>query len=111
MHECFPKHSRMGTARMKLDKETDEDSNKTGVSIGKKWKVVMKKKKSRGPITTKSKYNNNKHNLLVFYKILKNFNESQLINNKMDLNNPKIKNHPPFPTRNKDPMFKIIILF
>ena len=26
MHECFPKHSRMGKARMKEDNETDEDS-------------------------------------------------------------------------------------
>ena len=24
MHECFPKHSRMGTARMKEDNETEE---------------------------------------------------------------------------------------
>ena len=24
IHECFPKHSRMGTARMKQEKETDE---------------------------------------------------------------------------------------
>ena len=23
MHECFPKHSRMGTARMKQDKEIE----------------------------------------------------------------------------------------
>ena len=28
MHECFPKHRRMGTARMKLDKETDEEGKK-----------------------------------------------------------------------------------
>ena len=33
MHECFPKHSRMGTARMKQDKETDEDDKKRGVSM------------------------------------------------------------------------------
>ena len=38
-----------------------------------------------------SKYNNNKHNLLVLHKILKNFNEIQLTKNKMDLNNRKIK--------------------
>ena len=24
MHECFPKYSRMGTVRMKQDKEADE---------------------------------------------------------------------------------------
>ena len=28
MHECFPKHSRMGTARMKQDKETDNEGKK-----------------------------------------------------------------------------------
>ena len=25
MQECFPKHMRMGTTRMKYDKETDEE--------------------------------------------------------------------------------------
>ena len=33
MHECFPKHSRMGTARMKWDKKTDEEDKKRGVSV------------------------------------------------------------------------------
>ena len=33
MHECFPKHSPMGTARMKEDNDTDEDGKKTGVSM------------------------------------------------------------------------------
>ena len=28
MHECFYKHSHMGTAKINLDKETDEDDNK-----------------------------------------------------------------------------------
>ena len=32
MHECFPKHSGMGTARTKYD-ETDEDGKKGGVSV------------------------------------------------------------------------------
>ena len=32
-HECFPTHSRMGTARMKQDKETDEEGKKRGVSV------------------------------------------------------------------------------
>ena len=35
MQECFPKHSRMGTARMKEDNETDEDGQKRDVSIEK----------------------------------------------------------------------------
>ena len=33
MHECFPKHSRMGTARMKYDKEKDEEGKKRGASM------------------------------------------------------------------------------
>ena len=32
-YECFPEHSRMGTARMKQDKETDEGGKKIGASI------------------------------------------------------------------------------
>ena len=28
MHECFPKHLHMGTARMQDDKETEEDNQK-----------------------------------------------------------------------------------
>ena len=32
MHECFPKHSRMGKARMKEDKDTYEETQKRGVS-------------------------------------------------------------------------------
>ena len=33
MQESFPKHSRMGTARLKKDKETDKDDKKKGVSM------------------------------------------------------------------------------
>ena len=33
MHVCFPKYSRMGTARMKYDNETDKDGKKRGVSM------------------------------------------------------------------------------
>ena len=35
VHECFPKHSRMGTARLKYDNGTDEDDKKGGVSMEK----------------------------------------------------------------------------
>ena len=35
MQECFPKHSRMETARLKVDNETDEDTEKGGVSVKK----------------------------------------------------------------------------
>ena len=31
MHGCFPKYSRMGTAIMKYDKETDWEGKKSGV--------------------------------------------------------------------------------
>ena len=54
-----------------------------------------KKKKSRWPIATKSKYNINKHNMVVFYKIWKKQDEIQLPTNKMDLNNQKMENHQP----------------
>ena len=33
MHECFPKHSCMGTARMKEDKVTEEEGKKRGMRI------------------------------------------------------------------------------
>ena len=32
VHQCFTKHSRMGTATMKYDNETDDDCKKRGVS-------------------------------------------------------------------------------
>ena len=45
MHDCFPKHSLMGTARIKYEKETDEEVKKKGASMerskaGTKKKVV-----------------------------------------------------------------------
>ena len=46
-------------------------------------------------ITTKSKYNNNKQNEVIFNKKWKKYNEIQLTKNKMDLNIRKITNHPP----------------
>ena len=33
MQECFLKHSRMGTTRLKYDKETDEEGKKRGASV------------------------------------------------------------------------------
>ena len=43
-----------------------------------------------------SKYNNNnKHNVVAFYKRRKKYDEIELTLNKIDLNNRKIKNHPP----------------
>ena len=42
MHETFPKHSCMGTAGMKYDKDTDEKGKKRGMSMVRR-KVGMKK--------------------------------------------------------------------
>ena len=62
---------------------------------------TKEKNKSRRPKLSSSKYNNNKRNLLVFYKIRKNLNEIELTKNKVDLNNWKKKNHPPSSGQNK----------
>ena len=50
MQECFPKHSRMRIARMKYDKETDEEGKKRGVSMERSKSGT--KKKSRRSITS-----------------------------------------------------------
>ena len=51
-------------------------------------KASTKEKRSPdGLILSYSKYNNSKHNLLVFYKRWKKYNEIQLTKNKMDLSN------------------------
>ena len=39
MHECFPKHSRMGTARLKWDNKTEEE-NKEEKRDYMKWKGI-----------------------------------------------------------------------
>ena len=44
-------------------------------------------------ITTKSKSNNNKYNMVIHYKNWKKYNEIQF--KKMDSNNLNMKNHPP----------------
>ena len=44
------------------------------------------KKKSGRPITSLPKYNNNKQNIVIFYKKWKKDNKIQLTKNKMDLN-------------------------
>ena len=48
---------------------------------------------SQRPVTSKSKYNNNKPNMVIFYKKWKKYNGIQLTNNKMDLNIQKMTNH------------------
>ena len=90
MHECFPKHSRMGTARTKHDKETDEGGKKRGVNM-EKSKAGTKKKCPDGL----SHPNQNTiiiNNIVVFCKMWKKYNEIQLTKNKMDLNIRKMTN-------------------
>ena len=56
------------------------------------------KKMSRRSITSYSKYNNNKQNVVIFYKKWKKYNEIQLTKNKIDLNfrkNDKSSTLPP----------------
>ena len=66
----------------KIKKKTKEVRREAWV-----WKEAnraQKKKKSQRPKLSLSNYTNNKHNLFVFYKRLKIYNEIQLIKNKMD---------------------------
>ena len=44
------------------------------------------------PSTTLWEDNINKHNMVIFYKTWKKFNEIQITENKMDLNKSKMKN-------------------
>ena len=43
VHKCFPKYSRLGTARMKYNTETDKEGEKRGVSM-KRSKAGTKEK-------------------------------------------------------------------
>ena len=52
---------------------------------------------SRGAYLYLSKYSNNKHNIAIFNKKWKKYNEIQLTKNKMDFNSLIMKNHPPSP--------------
>ena len=63
MHECFPKHSRTGTAKMKQYKVTEEEGKKREIISNERSETGTKEKRPDGlnyPIT---KYNNNKHHL------------------------------------------------
>ena len=95
MHECSTKHSRMGTAIMKYDKETDEEGKKRGVSMERR-KAGTKKRSPDGL----SQHNQNKiikHNIAIFNKKWKTNNEIQLTKKKMNLNIRKMRNNPPSP--------------
>ena len=92
--ESFPKHLHIGTARMKYDKETEE---------GKKRHMGMERSKACTKKSPNCQSLQNKNIIIiiniiwyvVFYKILKTYNEIQLTKNKMDQNNQKIKNNSP----------------
>ena len=62
-----------------------------------KSKAGTKKMKYQPPITTLSKYNINKHNMVVFCRKWKKYNVNKVTKNRMDLNNRKMKNYPPSP--------------
>ena len=90
----FPNTRTWEQQRMK-DKETDQEGKKGGVSVKRSKAGTKEKRSPDGPKLSKSKHKKNKHNLLVLCKRWKKYNEIQLTNNKMDLNNLKITNHPP----------------
>ena len=93
---------------MKEEKETDEGGKKRSVSIEKS--KSGKKKDVPTAYHILIKYNNNKHNTVIFYfKKWKKYNEIQLTKNKMNLNNRKMTNHPPSPGHFQS--FKSILFF
>ena len=47
MQECFPKHLRMGSARLKSDNETKEESKKRRINIGRSTADTKKEVLSR----------------------------------------------------------------
>ena len=61
LQECFPKHSRMGTARMKLD----EDGQKRGVSMEKNTASTNKRSLDGLSLPNQNKIIN-KHKMVFF---------------------------------------------
>ena len=78
----------MGTAKIKFDKEIEEGKER---GMSRERSKAGSKKKFWWPIKTELKYNNNKHNMVIFYNIQKNNNEIPVTKNNMDLNNQKMK--------------------
>ena len=83
MWECFPKHSRMGTARMKEDKETDEEGRKRGVSI-ERSKAGTKRRSPDGQSLPEENRKRIKQNMVLLYKIWKKYNEIQSTVNRVE---------------------------
>ena len=83
--ECFPKTLAHGTARMKSDKETDDDGNRRGVSM-KRRKAVRKKSDCL------SLHNQNAIiiNIICLYFIRYGKSSIKLTKNKIYLNNRKM---------------------
>ena len=88
VRKCFSKYSRMGTVRMKIKKQTKEERREY-----RKRQSSDEEKGSRLPITTKSKCNNNKHNIYYSVKYGK-LQWNSLTKNEID-NNRKIIHPPP----------------
>ena len=70
MRQCFPEHSRMGTARTKQDKETDEDGKKRGVSMERSKEGTNKRSPEGLAHPTQNKIVINKicMRMVIFYK-------------------------------------------
>ena len=66
MHECFPKHSPMGTARMKSNKETEAEGRYRGVSMERST-VGTKNKRSTDGLSLPNQ------NAIIINKILQYF--------------------------------------
>ena len=92
MHKCFPKHSSMGTARMKLAKETDEEGKKRGVSMERN-KAGIKK---RNPDSLSNLIKIQTMNYLIRYvKSRMKFNLKTKTNGLKQLKNQKSSTPPP----------------
>ena len=66
MYKCFPKHSRMLTARMKEDKETDKEGKERRVSMERSKAGTKKRSPDCRSLIKIQQY---KYNIAVFYKI------------------------------------------
>ena len=76
VHECFPNKSRMGTATMKWDKEIVEEGKNRGVGMVRSKEDTNER--SPDDLSLRNQNNINKHNIVVFYKTWKKYNEIRL---------------------------------
>ena len=90
----FPTHAH-GDSKNEIDKETDEDGNKRGVSMERSKAGTNKRSPDGISHPNQNTIIYNKQNVVIFYKKLKKYNKIQLTKNKMDLNIRKMTNHHP----------------